>query len=285
MELPDTVINEHELRVFGLQRSGIHALVNWIVQQSGGPTLFVNDVKSLAGSPYECAHEFHWRGGEGGDRKFDASAERGGIHSRKRRLVLGYEDTDLRYLPVGFSDLIGEGVGRSGRVTNVLIVRDPFNLFASRFGFRNSANRHPMATQGEYVRQLWKLHAREALGRVRYLGGDVVVVRYNDWFASRDYRRAIAESLGLAFSDEGHQAVPGVDLPKGEFARFGCGSSFDNTKFHGRAQEMAVLSRWERFACDQRYLALFDDAEVVSLSRELFGHVEGTEAMVGSLRA
>ncbi len=45
MGLPDTVINEHELRVFGLQRSGIHAVVNWIVQQSEGPTLFVNATK------------------------------------------------------------------------------------------------------------------------------------------------------------------------------------------------------------------------------------------------
>ena len=175
---------------------------------------FVNDIKALTGNPFLKADDFHLYNGAGEPTgRFDVAAERRGVHASKNYLILGYEDMDLREVPVGFAELLRGGVGASGRVKNILIIRDPFNLFASRFGFLNNANRHRMETQGEYVRDLWKLYAREALGRTGYLGEGLLVVKFNLWFVDPDYRRQVAESLGLAFTDQGLEAVPGVASP------------------------------------------------------------------------
>jgi hypothetical protein len=278
--MTDDVVNEFEIRVFGLQRSGIHALVNWIIQQARGPTLFINDIKSLVGNPFQNADDFHWYNEEPeAGESFNAEAERSGRHLRKSYLILGYEETDFRHLPRGFDELVRLGVGTSRTVVNVVIIRDPFNLFASRFGFANSANRHPMETHGDMVSNLWKLHARECLGRTRHLGPDTVVVKYNQWFTDCVYREQIARRLGLAFTDEGLNDVPGVDLPKSAFPRFGCGSSFDNQRYHGKAQEMGVLTRWRRFGNDARYRRLFKDTELTMLCTEIFGPIPGTEAV------
>lgn len=269
-------VNDVELRVFGLQRSGIHAVVNWIVQQSKGPTVFINDIKSLSGNPFVDADDFHWYAEDAGaSSPPDWASERAGDHVAKRYLILGYEDTDLRAVPRAFDDLLRESVGPSRVTRNVIVIRDPFNLFASRMGFLNTANRHPMDTHRELVLRLWKIHARECLGLTQLLGTGTVVVKYNQWFADPEYRRAIATELGLSFTDRGSSDVPGVDLPPTEFPRFGCGSSFDNQQFHGRAQEMDVLARWRRFVNDPMYLGLFEDREIVILSHQLFGQVVG----------
>lgn len=278
----ERIVNNCELRVFGLQRSGIHAIINWIVQQSVGPTVFVNDIKSLTDSPFEDNDDCHLYASADNsivDAKFDVSRERMNDHLYKKYLVLGYEDTDLRHIPVGFNALLREAVGRSRCFKNVLIIRDPFNLFASRLGFSNTANRLPMETNWEYVTGLWKGHAHECLGETTYLGDNLVVIKFNQWFTDRNYRCKIADDLGLTFSDLGFEVVPGVDLPLDEFARFGCGSSFDNQRFHGRAQQMDVLQRWKRYDKNELYLKFFSDRALVELAERIFGITTGTEIL------
>jgi len=273
------IINDHELRVFGLQRSGIHAVINWIIQQSSGPTVFLNDIKSVTGNPFletDDAHSFAW---EASPRRFDLTLERSGHHASKKYLLLGYEDTDLRYLPIDFDRTIHQGVGESRKILNLLIIRDPYNLFASRMGFLNTANRYPMRQFPERAVELWKVHAREALGATSALEPRRVVILYNRWFSDQAYRQELAAELGLEFTDRGIDSVPGVDLPKVEFARFGCGSSFDNQRFHGQAQAMDVNARWKRYRHDRFYRSLFDDGEIRELSKQLFGNIEGVESV------
>jgi len=188
------MVNSHEIRIFGLQRSGIHALVNWIVQQSAGPTVFINDIKSLTANPYMRRDIHLQRTNESAPPPLDVKSELEGNHLPKEYLILGYEDTDLRQVPVGFDELIREAVGSSETVTNLLILRDPYNLCASRMRFFNSANRNPMRTRSDYVLGLWKMHAREALRHTLYLGPNTLVVKYNEWFSSPAYRKHIADS-------------------------------------------------------------------------------------------
>lgn len=275
----DEIANDWELRVFGLQRSGIHAVVNWIIQQTKGPTWFVNDIKGLSANPFRENDCHCFPGNPSGLSAALRARERAGRHTQKEYLLLGYEDTDLSTLPRDFDEVLTKCVGRSRCTRNVLIVRDPFNLFASRMAFDNTANRNPITSCRDQVIALWKAHAREALEESSYLGKDKVVVNYNRWFADRTYRQKVAAALGLTFSDFGLQMVPGVDLPQTDFPRFGCGSSFDNQKFHGRAQKMEVLARWKRFQGNSLYRQFFDDSEVLALSNRLFGEIPGTSSL------
>jgi hypothetical protein len=126
---------------------------------------------------------------------------------------------------------------------------------------------------------LWKVHAREALGATSALAPGRLVILYNRWFSDQTYRQELATELGLEFTDRGIDSVPGIALPKTEFARFGCGSSFDNQRFHGQAQSMDVNVRWKRYRHDRFYRSLFNDIELRDLSEQLFGRIEGTETV------
>jgi hypothetical protein len=47
-----------------------------------------------------------------------------------------------------------------------------------------------------------------------------------------------------------------------EVPHYGHGSSFDGQDKSGRASEMAVFTRWHRFADDPRFMAVFEDADM-----------------------
>ena len=51
------VINQTEIRFIGMQRSGNHAIINWIARQSHGSMFFHSDVK-LFRNLYESMEEF-----------------------------------------------------------------------------------------------------------------------------------------------------------------------------------------------------------------------------------
>src|SRR5437764_14442767 len=58
------IVNRSEIRFIGMQRSGNHAVINWIARQSHGSMFFLSDVK-LSKNPYESMDEFeHYIDGE-----------------------------------------------------------------------------------------------------------------------------------------------------------------------------------------------------------------------------
>ena len=136
----------------------------------------------------------------------------------------------------------------------LLILRDPYNLFASRrkggFG----------VVPEETAMRIWKQHAREFQGTRRYLRLPRVLISYNRWATDSAYRREVARQLGVATGDRGVQHVP----PAGN------GSSFDGRRYDGRAGRMRVLSRWRHFEDDRRFAGLFD-TDTRRLARQIFG--------------
>ena len=200
---------------------------------------------------------------------FDLKRERTGALSAKDYLIHSYEDSFLGYAcSRRFEANHDAFVGRSARRLDVLVLRDPFNLFASRRAM--GASTLPAAT----AVRMWKQHAAEYLGRPRYLKRDPVFVNYNRWVACREYRRGLAGRLGLAFTDAGVDAVPAC----------GGGSSFDGVRFDGRARRMPVFERWLRFAGDPGYDRLFDP-ELVGLASRIFGDLPASERLPGTAEA
>lgn len=247
-------MNDLEIQVLGMSRSGNHAIVDWIFAQADRPKLLLNCAEGGTNPFVSCrplnADSHGWRANPA----IDIEAERRGTHSPKALLVHTYEDSPLDYT---FSAELErnrtEWLGRSRRRVNLLVLRDPYNLFASR---RQMGRNLPP----DVARDFWKQHAREALGDTQTLTGETRPVLYNRWTCQLDYRRDIASFLGLEFSDRGIDKVPDC----------AGGSSFDGTDFDGKAMAMATDRRWIHFADDSRFKEFFDD-EMVELTQRLFG--------------
>lgn len=253
---PPAYVNETEIRVVGMSRSGNHAIVNWILAQWPGRTCFLNCAEP-GWNPFASARPRTpelpgWRALY---EDFEIEAERAGRLSRKDLLVHSYEDTFLGPFKKAENEARhDEWVGRSRRRVDLLILRDPRNLFASRlasgYGWLDD----------QLVVRVWSQHAHEFLGLRRNLGQERLLVSYNEWVRSFAYRHRVAAALGLEFDDSAAHRVPAA----------AGGSSFDGTAFDGRAEQMPVLRRWHGFAGDERFNRMLTPA-VRELSDRIFG--------------
>lgn len=252
-------VNDLEIRQIGMSRSGNHALVNWIMRQASGRVCFLNCAEPRT-NPFLSARPLDEHGTvtQVNYADFDLAAEREGCLSRKDLLLFSHEDCFLGMLSRSgrFEADHDRWLGTSRRRVDVLLLRDPFNLFASRIIGSDGDG----ATATAF--RIWKQHAREFLGLRRNLREDRVLVSYNRWVRDLAYRREVAETLGLAFSDAGRHDVPSV----------GAGSSFDGRAFDGNASAMGVLERWKWLEGYPRYLQYFDD-DVLELAQRIFGDV------------
>lgn len=253
---PRFYVNETEIRVVGMSRSGNHAIVNWILAQAPGRTCFLNCAEPGC-NPFVFARPRTpelpgWRALY---EDFEIEAERAGRLGRKDLLIHSYEDTFLGPFKKPENEARhDEWVGRSRRRIDLLVLRDPRNLFASRlasgYGWLND----------ELVSRIWSQHAREFLGLRRNLRQERLTVSYNEWVGSTAYRRHLAERLDLEFDDRAAHQVPAA----------AGGSSFDGTAYDGHAEEMPVLHRWHAFVDDPRFHQLLTP-EVLDLSDRIFG--------------
>jgi hypothetical protein len=252
-------VNGTEIRVVGMSRSGNHAIINWITAQSPGRTCFLNCAEP-GHNPFVSARPRTpelpgWRASY---RDFEIEAERAGRRSRKDLLIHSYEDTFLGPFKKPENEARHDAeLGSSGRRIDLLILRDPRNLFASRLASGYGW------LEDELVARVWSQHAREFLGLRRNLRQERLMLSYNQWVASADYRREVAAVLGLEFDDAAARKVPAA----------AGGSSFDGTAYDGRAEEMPVLRRWHDFLGDRRFHRLLTPA-VLELSDRIFGPVE-----------
>ncbi len=60
----------------------------------------------------------------------------------------------------------------------------------------------------------------------------------------------------------------------------GGGTSLDGRELDGQAAAGRYLDRWRKYADVEWYKAAFkNDPELVALSEQIFGHIDGTEAL------
>lgn len=260
---PKDFHNQHEWRVIGMSRSGNHAIIQWLLAQAQGRTCFLNCTEPKN-------NPFSWPRCLGDGRaylasypEFDLQRERSGDFSRKDYLIYSHEDVFLGLLRRGpWEEERDDWVGRSAERRDILILRDPFNLFASRM--KAGIGTIPLHT----AVRIWKQHAKEFLGRQQTLPEPPVCISYNDWVAKKSYRREAAERLGLTFSDAGRHRVPTT----------AGGSSFDSLRHRRRASKMRVFDRWKEFFRDDSYRSLFD-AQMMDLSETIFGRLPAAERL------
>jgi len=248
-------INERLIQFCGIQRSGNHAVIHWIISQQPLKTCFINGIQ-----PHHNPWFNNWGIAYHNYDYWPRERDRAGALVSKQLLLCSYENQPLTHI-FDPSFPLQRYVGRSHRHTTVLLLRDPYNTFASwlQAGWSPSAE----------IIKLWKQYAREYLGCSQQTPGGIVRVSFNQWFADVTYRQWLAQSLNLPFSDQGlDQVTP-----------HGGGSSFEQQRLQGNARAMKVLERFRAFLDHPEFVQIFQDRELWDLSEQIFGPIPGTEVL------
>lgn len=281
--------NDRLVCVYGIRRTGNHALITWMMNHlTGRPQVHLNDIHLLHRDPYRGFTSIYLRGLD----RYTCRRKRWGFLNRhvathlmapllprgwaehsetqvsarrpkldveairrapKHLLLLSYEDVDLENPRLRFlwSDPAAH-VGTSGAVTRVLVLRDPYNLFASLL----RAGRMTTETAPFYVR-LWKQHAHHFARGEDGDGHPLVPASYNAWCRDAAYRVELGRRLGFSTDGGALSHVPS----------YGGGSSFQGTATPG--ETLQTETRWQYYCQEAWYRDLFDD-ELRALARELF---------------
>lgn len=172
-----------------------------------------------------------------------------------------YDKTKIRNEVYGFEEisLLNEDIKTRGisfvkADKIVIVVRDIYNLFASKYKTSKKATLKYKIK----VKDLWKEHCELAFTENNYIG-----VNYNNFFKSKEYRKNIYLKLGIEFSDKG---LNNIGIQEKHFGL----SSFDGKIFEGKASQMDVLNRYKHFINDPEYLSLFD-SYVDKINKKYFG--------------
>jgi hypothetical protein len=269
-------INNREIALFGLKRSGNHAFIYWLMEQLGRGTVHLNDVNTE--DPFESCREINirglpsfckkkgapsittrWRTIEYSKNRLDVDWAAIRSHSPKTGLILSYENRSLdTEIYTKFCHRHDEMVGKSDQRFHVVLLRDAFNLFASQYraSFIQSADIE------EGIR-IYKQYAELFLNPEKQIERKTICVNYNQWFQDSRYRIELGKQFGLDINGKAYRAVPSI----------GGGSSFEGTSRQGNGHRMDVLQRWKRLSDDPGYQKIFTDKYLVELTNEIFGPI------------
>jgi hypothetical protein len=262
----EQIINQKEIRIAGMRRTGNHAIINWIKEQEKGQVLHLNNLVPNE-NPYRYKYQnlnSHFPQYQWSIEQFKTQAK--GNLTYKDCLIYSYEDFALKEIfSQSFEKKHDLYVGKTTIRYDLLIIRDPFNLLASRL----KNNYLPVKSLGKTAIALWIDYAKEYLGETNFLKHNKVCINYNLWVTERDYRQEVAHKLGIEFTDAGINKV----------LSHGGGSSFDGKKLDGEASKMDLNNRWQNFANDPVYRKLLDNEELLDYSQKIFGVIPGTEIL------
>lgn len=224
--------------VFGMKRSGHHAIINWILNHYDSFIYYNNCIIKN--------NKLHY-------------TEKNGI------IKNGTPPYEIKLLSFEDRKNINQSSIKSiskikKPIKNILIIRDAYNNYASRFEKKiNKSNANWVKNWHNYDDvEIWKNYAKEFIGETNYL--NAIKINYNLWFQDIEYRKEISKNFGV-FTDKGFEEVP----------KFGNGSSFDYKKFDNHAQKMKVLERWKNFYNDSNYYKkIVLDKEIKELNEKIF---------------
>ncbi|HPR30855.1 MAG TPA: hypothetical protein PLK12_02115 [Prolixibacteraceae bacterium] len=211
--------------VHGLKRSGNHAIINWILEQTD--MNFFNNIIPI--SPILKGQEIipntidfiEWINNPKNMRFLEKK-------TNNDDCIISIEDHSVNIKPFIFNHKIN--------VKHLLILRDPINLFSSRirkaFFINNPA--YPWVNNENMQRaiNLWIEHANEFFNITHNIINKLCI-SFNEWYSDLEYRKDLSNQLGIHFSDKGYKTI----------SLIGGGSSFDNTKYLNTDETYNLLNR------------------------------------------
>jgi hypothetical protein len=151
---------------------------------------------------------------------------------------------------------VARALGRRQQHT-VLLLRDPFNLAASRI-----KHYHLLSAKRRWVDKRRAIGQWEAYAQAYQLGNGRLRLRYNDLL--EPVNEARLKELTATFGGEyTTEALKHVDVN-------GLGSSFDGREYEGKPQEMKTNERWREYRDVEAYWGIFTP-EIRKKVAEIFG--------------
>lgn len=251
-----------EIRIIAQRRSGQHAIVFWIISQINGPVYYINNITRLKLNkskfePFEDGYRINNECYLFNIGQTDAMKENISSLKDKELFILNAEEENLKDVINKIESSKFYPKHSSKEKINILILRDPYNFFASRLkaGEKRTfpAWANPFFMGYKSVKQ-WIKYAKEFLGLTSYLE-DKIILNYNKWVCDIEYRRNISKLLGLEFKDK---------ITK--IYQFGGGSSFDKIKYTDNINDLKVLERWKHYKTEKHYLSFILNKKIAKLS-------------------
>ena len=251
---------ENFITVFAMKRTGHHAIISWLLKQFPPPKYFLNDR-----IPYKDIFNQKFDKIKKETKKDNFLSEDYKNSIEDKTLIINYENFDIRNLKNDPKIIPNEKeIIDYKKKYNIIIIRDPFNQFASRIKDINRSNCSDDVDSK--LNLIWKEYAKEYLNINNYINNKICI-SYNKWMTDKQYRKNICDKLEINLSNDDIEEIP----------YFAGGSSFDRLKFQGRASEMKTLERWKYFENDNKFKNLLNDKELLKLSNDIFGKMQGNK--------
>jgi len=250
--------NVKKFVTLSLQRSGQHAVINWICSQK-------KDVIHFNHCNFERKHlsnwitpinnrVIHYDSNDKIDSDIQSYDEMVDFLSRIERckhLLYSFEDVDIE------NKILQKYILKTKPIV-IIILRDPYNWLAStlkhrEFGFKQLVNKKKILIK----------YMKQALYLNDYLGCPTVTINYNKWVTDKTYRKDICLALDIPFSASADKSI--LEVPD-----FGGGSSFEGTKPIKECYNNSVFDRWKDFTSDPVYRELLNDPHLIDLSKSFF---------------
>lgn len=242
------------LTVNGLSRSGNHAIIRWIIAQyedSGFQVFFHNNATK------KFLENFNSRGG-------------GGLHGLKIpnpkviEIIRHLNQDDKKIFIISFEDLIfDEKISQLFEFAdlNIIILRDPFNLFSSRIeGLLPPRGRKDsdLSELPDSEIEKYLLQHKEFVGETNFLKNKITI-SYNSWVLEELYRKKITENdLKIKFTDA-------------KYKQRACSSFGAKAPLELPSEKPEdFLSRYKFYLNDSIFSKVKNKKEFLDISRNLF---------------
>lgn len=256
-------------KFFGLQRSGNHAILNWLIGLDPENTLFFNMVRpgeDLLERPSGISLPQ-------GTRAYATRVDGQRIIQREHlewfenyggRLLLSYENYPIEnFSPSQLDGPVFERFGKAVEKKNLLVVRNPFNMLPSAEKMLRRIMVHKHKDEKWLIAVLnrrlvmWKNYAFLHLNPVSITKGEFFTFLFDRWVKEKNYRDVMAERLGYVNYDQFLDFVSDA----------GKGSSFSGDRLENRGD---VLNRWDDEASLTSEL-IEKHTEVIDYTSIIFG--------------
>jgi hypothetical protein len=228
--------NKYEIQFFGLQRSGNHGVITWILQQFNRPQYFLNNVAHFK-DPFEF-----YRNSEVPNMVPLARGRLEETRLKEKELLLySYENLMLpRLAKYELVENAEQLVGVSEHCAQVVLIREFYNWIISRLKLFDVVGQEiNVENTVDMLVDLWVVYAREYCGHSDFLRHNRVGVLFDRWVVDEHYRVSILDQLEIPLLDNSNGRVPR-----------GGGSSFNEDQGRSKVSAKGVLNRWQNAAID-----------------------------------